>query len=526
MTYRALVAVLTIVHDPLFLDRSFACLIGQSDSRWQWCVAVSPSAPAGTFEHVKALIADEPRAIAVPGVSADPGALAGQLLGLARADTVAWLDAGDQLDPATFATVRERLQRAPWVYTDEAATDDEGTVVDVWFKPDYAPEWSRSQPYTLRLAVVPLDVVRDLGGVRTESGTAAWYDVVLRAAAVLGPPDHLAGPFYLHGVRGDGPPFIIGDPLDRCRVVARVLEADGAPVEVSPVAVAGRPVGQRVRRALHRHPRVSVIIPTRASWSRIHGFPRCHVVELVRSLWTEDRYPDLEVVVIYDVGTSPSALSEIQAITGGEVVLVPFDGPFHFSRKCNAGALAATGQYLCFLNDDMEVVTPDWLHELASLLQDPGVGAVGARLLFADDTLQHAGHEYNAGYAGHTMFRCGAQDLDSGGRALVTSERSGVTGACMLVRAADYLRVGGFSEEFPLSYNDVDLSLKIIAAGFRILYTPHATLFHYESQTRRATITDTEMRNIRWRWGPRLESDPYVNELLRSPTDTSSADLE
>jgi O-antigen biosynthesis protein len=115
------------------------------------------------------------------------------------------------------------------------------------------------------------------------------------------------------------------------------------------------------------------------------------------------------------------------------------------------------------------------------------------------------------------MFRYGSQDLDFGGLALVTSERSGVTGACMLLRATDFLRVGGFSEEFPLSYNDVDLSLKIRAAGLRILYTPHATLFHYESQTRNATVTEQERVRIHWRWRPHLHHDPYVNELLRIP---------
>jgi GT2 family glycosyltransferase len=240
-------------------------------------------------------------------------------------------------------------------------------------------------------------------------------------------------------------------------------------------------------------------------------------VAFVRSLWTAERYPNLELIVVHDTVTPPDALQEIDDITGGEAVLVPFHGPFHFSRKCNAGALAATGEYLCFLNDDMEVVTSDWLHEMASLLADPGVGAVGARLLFADGTLQHVGHEYNGGHAGHLMFRYGADDLDHGGAAHLTSERSGVTGACMLLRAKDFLQVGGFSEQFPLSYNDVDLSLKIVTAGFRILYTPHATLFHYESQTREPTVTENEMTQIRWRWAEQLHHDPYVNELRQIP---------
>jgi O-antigen biosynthesis protein len=518
VTSPAPVAALTVVPNSDRLDRTFGSLLAQSDTHWQWCVAVSPDAPPGTLDSVNELIAGEPRAVAVPGLCANPAALAGQALELARADAVAWLGAGDRLDPNTVAMVRKRLPTGAWLYTDEGAIDENGRTADVWFKPDYAPEWLRSQPYAVRLAVLPLDVVRAVGGVRPEARTAAWYDLVLRVAAAVGPPAHLAGPFYLHGSPGGGAPFVPEDPQDRCAVVARSLQNAGELVEVSPIEVGGHPVGQRVRRRLSGHPRISIVIPTRASSSVIHGFPRCHAVELIRSLWTAQRYPDLELVVVYDVGTTPAgALREIEGITGGDVVMVPFAGPFHFSRKCNAGALAASGEYLCFLNDDMEVVTPDWLHELASLLADPQIGAVGARLLFADGTLQHAGHEYNGGSAGHMMFRYGAQDIDFGGLALVTSERSGVTGACMLLRATDFLRVGGFSEEFPLSYNDVDLSLKIRASGLRILYTPHATLFHYESQTRNATVTEQERVRIQWRWRPQLHHDPYVNELLRIP---------
>lgn len=514
MTHRAAVALLSVVDTVDGLDRSLSSLKSQTDPRWQWCIAVAARSPAGTLNAVKALIAREPRATAAPG-SDHAGELAALALTLARANALGWLDGGDMLDANAVGVTRDKLRSAPWVYTDEAAVDDEGVTVDLWLKPDFAPERLRSQPYALRLAVLPMDTVKGLGGIRPEAGTAAWYDLVLRIAARLGPPVHIAGPYYLHRDRSLGAPFVTEDPLDRCRVVSWAMEESGVTAEVSPIDVAGRPVGQRVRRLPAEHPKVSAIIPTRASSSVIDGFPRCHAVEFVRSLWTADRYPNLEVVIVYDTGTPKAALQEIADITDGEAVLVPFLGPFHFSRKCNAGALAASGDYLCFLNDDMEIVTADWLHELTSLLADPGVGAVGARLLFADGTLQHAGHEYNGGYPGHTMFRFGGTDIDQGGAALVTSERSGVTGACMLLRASDYLTVGGFSEEFPLSYNDVDLSLKIGALGLRILYTPHATLYHYESQTRDARATRTEIVRIRRRWSAQLQEDPYINELLR-----------
>ena len=511
MTAGAL-ALLTVVGTADGLDRTFASLVAQTDSRWQWCIAVAADAPSDTLDRVKRLIAGEPRATAVPG-SAHFGELAMLAFSLARGSAVGWLDGGDLLDANAVRVAHEQLRSGSWIFTDEAAVDGLGVTVDVWFKPDYAPERLRSQPYALRFAVLPTDVVSELGGFRSEAGTAAWYDVVLRVAARLAPPVHVAGPYYLHGQRGAGSPYISGEPMDRCRVVSWAMQELGWDAQVSPIEVDSRPIGQRVRRIPAVQPRVSAIIPTRASSSMIDGFPRCHAVEFVRSLWADDRYPNLEVVIVYDQGTPEEALREISEITGGEALLVPFLGPFHFSRKCNAGALAASGDYLCFLNDDMKVVTPDWLHELASLLADPDVGAVGARLLFADGTLQHAGHEYNGGYPGHTLFRFGATDIDQGGAALVTSERSGVTGACMLLRAADYLQVGGFSEEFPLSYNDVDLSLKIGALGLRIIYTPHATLFHYESQTREAKATKTEIMRIRRRWSHQLQADPYLNEL-------------
>jgi GT2 family glycosyltransferase len=519
VTYRALVAVLTVVRDPAGLRDTFASLCAQGDTRWQWCVVVSGDAPEGTFDAVQTLIADEPRAVAVRAETGKAAILADLALQLAQAETVAWLDGGDRLDAATFGLVRERLAGAPWVYTDEADLDPDGEAVDIWFKPDYAPELLRSQPYALRLAVLPLQMVRAVGGFRSDAGTAAWYDLVLRVATQAPPPAHLAGPFYLHGRRGDGAPYVADHPLDRCRVVARALEEAGEVVEVSPIDVQGRPVGQRVRRILERHPRISLVVPTKGTTSIVHGIPRCHIVELVRSVWVPGRYPDLELVVVHDLDTPEAALDEVTRITEGAAVFVPFRGPFNFSRKCNVGALAATGEYLCFLNDDVEVITPDWLDELASLLADPTVGAVGPRLLFADGSLQHAGHLYDGAWAHHFLFRRGSTDLDLGAMSLVTGERSGVTAACMLMRFPDFLRVGGFCDALPLSFNDVDMSLKVRQDGLRILYTPHASLFHFESQSRIAEVIDEELRKIRLRWLPSLQADPYLNPLLRTPPD-------
>jgi GT2 family glycosyltransferase len=162
----------------------------------------------------------------------------------------------------------------------------------------------------------------------------------------------------------------------------------------------------------------------------------------------------------------------------------------------------------------MDITDPSWLAELVAVLDDRSVGAVGPRLLFADGTLQHAGHVYN-GSPGHLLFGEDAGTLEFGGWAQVAGERSGVTGACLLMRADLFAELGGFSELFPLNFNDVDLCLKIRAEGYRIVYQPSATLYHYESQTRVAQVAELELTRIERRWGYELQTDRYWNELLR-----------
>ena len=362
----------------------------------------------------------------------------------------------------------------------------------------------------------------ELGGF-SRRAEAPWYDLVLRVSEVCGPPAHVAGPYYIRpalmlglpaGAVADAP-YLDDSAEARCRAVADHCARVGIPVDdITPVEVGDRPVGQRLHRRPGRTPRVSIIIPTIGGTSLTHGFPRCHVAELIDGLCRPGGHPDLEVVVVHDEATPAGVLEQIDRVTGGDWVSLPFHGAFHFSRKCNAGALVATGEYLCFLNDDMEIDDPGWLTELVTLLDDPTVGAVGPRLLFADGTLQHAGHVYN-GSPGHLLFGEDAQTLDFGGWGQLVGERSGVTGACLLLRAEEFAELGGFSELFPLNFNDVDLCLKIRAAGRRILYDPFATLYHYESQTRVAEVSPVEMARIERRWKYELETDPYWNEMLR-----------
>jgi GT2 family glycosyltransferase len=230
----------------------------------------------------------------------------------------------------------------------------------------------------------------------------------------------------------------------------------------------------------------------------------------------------LEIVVVYDADTPSDVLDAVSQPGKHTIRLVRYSGEFNFSRKCNIGALASAGEYLCFLNDDIEIDTPDWLSEMVSLAREPGVGAVGAKLLFADGTLQHAGHRMASGRPVHALFRSAADSVELAGLAQVCGERAGVTAACLLLASRVYREVGGFWEDLPANYNDVDLCLKIRATGRRVLYTPHAVLHHFESQSRIPVVTTEENEAIQRRWSFELLHDPYVNPLPAANPDLAT----
>ena len=522
MTDRPLISLLSVVRSGVGVLGTWLSLDGQLDRSWQWCIVVAPGSPSATHAEINALLRSHSRVRLIDGAQLAEADLAAAAADLAEGQYLAWLGQGARLDPGCIGSVRRALRSADWAYTDESIEGVNGNATGVWLKPDFSPELLRSQPYALHLAAVPADVAASVGGFSRRS-TAPWYDLVLRVSEVCGPPAHVAGPYYIrpalilglpHGSVADAP-YLDDDEEARCGAVADHCRRVGIAVDdISPVTAQGRPVGQRLHRRLDRTPRVSVIIPTIGGSSLTHGFPRCHVAELLDGLSRAGGYPDVELIVVHDEGTPPDVLEQIEKVTDGHWVSVPFHGPFHFSRKCNAGALVATGEYLCFLNDDMDIDEPGWLTELVAMLEDPTVGAAGPKLLFADGTLQHAGHIYN-GSPGHLLFGEDVQTLEFGGWAQLAGERSGVTGACLLTRAELFAELGGFSELFPLNFNDVDLCLKIRAEGYRIVYQPSAVLYHYESQTRVAQVAPVEMARIERRWKYELETDPYWNELLR-----------
>jgi GT2 family glycosyltransferase len=251
---------------------------------------------------------------------------------------------------------------------------------------------------------------------------------------------------------------------------------------------------------------VSAIVPSIGAAGSVGGNRRTFVVESVRSVLATANV-DIEVIVVAGREMPPTVTDELRRL-GPQVRIVDYQQAFNFSAVVNLGAAHATGEYLLLLNDDTEVISADWLVRMINACRSD-VGAVGAKLLFEDGTLQHAGHTYRTSLD-HVGFGLPG---DSTGRNGVLSRRrevAGVTAACMLTPSLVFDAVGGLTVLLPGNYNDVDYCMKLRMAGWSIVYEPSAALYHFESQSRVAGINPEEIELIQRRWLTHLIDDPFT----------------
>jgi GT2 family glycosyltransferase len=263
---------------------------------------------------------------------------------------------------------------------------------------------------------------------------------------------------------------------------------------------------------------VSIVIPTGGSRRAVRGHELNLVVNCVQSILSRSTYTELEIVCVTDSTVDQPTRSALVEADPDRVHLLDFDGTFHFARKVNRGALAASGDVLLFLNDDTEVVTPGWIEAMLVYALDPDVGAVGARLLFENGCIQHAGVVGVRGNPGHPYHGLPADTPGHGANALVPADFLAVTGACLMTRRHCFAEAGGMSAWFPASYNDLDYCLKLDRLGYRVVATPDAVLEHFESSSRSGAVASRELELIRRRWGRLLRDDPFYSPGFPSGT--------
>jgi len=390
-----------------------------------------------------------------------------------------------------LALTLERMPSASLVYADEDRIDATGARSDWRFKPAWSPAWFAATNYLGALTLLHRPTVWALGGWRAEAADPQ-HDLLSRVAAAQ-PHDivHLAK-VLVHVTPDDTP---------------RITAPAPRPIEAPRLIEAPRPI--------EAPPRVSIIIPTRDGAEILSS--------CIRSIRARTRYPDYEIIIV-DNGSVEDATERLFAELGADpaIRVMPRPEPFNFSSLNNAAAREATGTVLAFVNNDIEVTHDDWLDAMVALALRPESGCVGAKLLYPDGRLQHAGVVIGlGGVAGHAYRFAPADAPGYLGQLRATHEVSAVTAACLVIRRSVFDAVGGFDEELAVAFNDVDLCLKVRAAGYRNLWTPSATLIHHESVSRGRDLTPTkakrfaeEYATMQRRWGAALLGDPYYSPHL------------
>jgi GT2 family glycosyltransferase len=228
------------------------------------------------------------------------------------------------------------------------------------------------------------------------------------------------------------------------------------------------------------------------------------------SIFAKSTYPSFEIVILDNGEVSPDAVG---FIVRPEVMRLPYEQPFNWARAMNQGAARAGGDHLLFVNDDTEVLSPDWLEGLVEFSQLPEIGAVGARLEFPDGRIQHVGVTLLDDIPTHAFYGYPGAHPGYEFSSIVPRNCSAVTGACLMTRSEVFREVGGFTESFALNYNDIDFCLRVRETGRRIVFTPYARLCHHEAATRSIDV-QVELAAFKTRWGGRSLRDPYYNPNL------------
>lgn len=423
------------------------------------------------------------------------------------------IDEAVKLTPGALARIAAWGRQHPHVralYSDEDRLDAEGGREKPFFKPDWSPELTRAVDYVGPFLALRRDLFDELGGLRTEFGAAMIYDLLLRASertqAIGHVPEVLWHFRRLSGKRRHGELGLraLQDHLSRTSA--------GAVAEVAPTVPGPRP-GEpafRVRYPVRGSPRVSIIIPFRDRPALL--------ARLLDTLLSRTRYTNFELLLVSNDSQSPETFALLDRQTDPRIRAISWDAPFHYPKLNNDAARQATGELLLFLNNDMEVVDPAWLDELVGHAQRPEVGAVGPMLLFPDGLVQHAGVVVGIqGFAGHPFWRL-APDVDHTpfGSPRWSRDFLAVTSACVLIRREVFDALGGFDESFVLCGSDVDLGIRLRAAGKGVVYTAHTRLVHHESASRRLdAIPPQDFWNSFVAYRPYLKGgDPFYNPNL------------
>ena len=511
-----------------FLRAAIDSVRHQAYPHWQLCIADDCS----TEPHVRKILheyagRDSRIRVTYRSQNGHIAEASNSALQLATGDWVALLDHDDRLHPLALHFVAEAIAAHPdvaLIYSDEDKIDQRDRRHQPYFKCDYNYELLLAYNMMCHLTVLRRSLIDDLGGFRPGFEGAQDYDLVLRAAERLSSDQILHIPRVLYHWRAhpastalssQAKPYAAGAGR---RAVTEHLQRRGIRATVMP---APDLVGMnRIRYALPEPaPKVSIVICTR---DRADLLTAC-----VNSIVERSTYDNYEVVIVDNGSIEEETFILFERLPTSRFRVLRDDSPFNFAALNNRAVSVASGEFVCLLNNDIEILTADWIEEMLSFAAQDGVGAVGARLWYPGGGLQHAGVILGPLHIVHHAHRHLRRDQPGYfGRAVIHQAFSAVTGAALMISKSIYERVGGLDEELPVTFNDIDFCLRVRKAGYRNVWTPYAEMIHRESATRgddsapeKRQRIEQEALLMKRRWARSLESDPAYSPNLSIETE-------
>lgn len=510
-----------------FLREMIRSVLDQTYGKWELCLADGSDKDHSRVGDICRRYAKQDKRIRYRklernlGISNNTNAC----IEMSTGEYIALFDHDDLLHPAALHEVMRAIceQDADFIYTDEATFEspDINKITVIHLKPDFAIDNLRANNYICHLSVFSRTILDRVEGFRSEYDGSQDHDFILRATECARKIVHIPEVLYLWRAHPASVAQTIGSKSYAVDAGIRAVGDHIARCGMEATVESSKALGSiyRIRYAIQGRPKVSILIP-----NRDHGKDLRRCVESILSLST---YPNFEIVIVDNGSVDPEVLAyydHLRRETRREIRILEWDHPFNYSAINNYGAKEVSGDYILLLNNDTEVIAPEWIEEMLMYAQRKDVGAVGAKLYYYDDTIQHGGVGIGLlTLAGHLHRGFDRRHPGYMGRLSYAQDLSAVTAACVMIRRDVWEEVGGLDESFQVAFNDIDLCMRIRKAGYLIVWTPYAELYHYESKSR--GLEDTPEKRARFvgevtrfqqRWAKELAAgDPYYNPNFR-----------
>ena len=430
------------------------------------------------------------------------------------------LDHDDLLAPQALYRMMERLEEKEIdvFYTDEdKVTTDLAEHFQPHFKPDFNLDLLRSNNYITHFFVARTELVRNVGGFRQEYDGAQDYDFIFRCVEQAGEICHIPEILYHWRTHKESTSDNPVSKMYAFEAGKRAIEGNLERCGVQAVVSHTKDLGfYQVGYPVQGSPLVSVLIPNK---DQKESLKKC-----LDSVFEKTTYSNYEIIIIENNSTESETFEYYRELQKrSNVKVITWKEGFNYSAINNFGEKEASGDYLLFLNNDVEVINPRWMEEMLGNCQRPEVGITGAKLYYPDDTIQHAGTIIGiGGIAGHAFLNMPRSRTGYLHKASIQMNLSAVTAACMMMKRSVFEQIGGFEEKLTVAFNDVDLCLRTVQAGYLVVYNPKVELYHYESKSRGSEDNEEKVRRfqreiefMRSRWITILkEGDPNYNKNL------------